>query len=155
MLALGLRLGARVLSLGAGEHAAQRRRRIAGRRLGLAARQLWLARTGGGTAEGIGLVHLAGLAARVLDALALAQASAAPAHLGAIGLRAGQPARLRRHGWVRSRVDAGPAAAGRAGGVRAAHLEAQHRRGDRLVLGLLLHHRGSRSHPDPVHLPLP
>ena len=47
-------------------------------------------------------------------------------------------------GGSRPRADAGAAAAGRARGVRAADAAAQRRRGDRLVLGVLLHHRASR-----------
>ena len=48
---------------------------------------------------------------------------------------------LDRHGRLGPRADAGAAAAGGAGRVRAADPAAQRRRGDRLVLGVLLHHR--------------
>ena len=88
------------------------------------------------------LVHLAGLAARAVDAVALAPPPAPAAtsrcRWAARGLARGLPG----DGRLGPGADARPAGARGARGVRVADPAAQRRGGDRLVLGVLLHHRG-------------
>ena len=76
--------------------------------------------------------------------VAVAPAPLGPARDRAAGVRGDAARRLDRDGRQRPCPDAGAARARHPGRVRAADARARRRRGDRLVLGLLLHHRGRR-----------
>ena len=93
----------------------------------------------------LALVHLAGLAAGAVDAVALARPPLPTAtSRSRWSARCVSADRLPGDGRLGPRADARPAAAGRARRLRAADAAAQHRRGDRLVLGLLLQRRRAR-----------
>ena len=87
------------------------------------------------------LVRLADLAARDLHRVDLAAAAPRRASGDAARLHPDAARHLDRHGRLGPGADAGAAAACAARRLRPADAAAQRRRGDRLVLGLLLHHR--------------
>ena len=97
------------------------------------------ARTGSSAAAPAAVVHLAGLAAGGLDAVALAPpARRAPRRPAAV-VRAGAVAATLLTPFVRPLAAAGPAGAGHAGRLRAAHAAPQRRGADRLVHAAVLH----------------